>query len=79
MLWLKKLRNIKKNLSLTKRQDFKKWPEAKYKLVYFIAAYKNAEQLINLVKTIYRSNNLYYLNIDKKSPIVFIKKIKATF
>ena len=79
MLWLKKLRNIKKNLSLTKKQDFKKWPEAKYKLVYFIAAYKNAEQLINLVETIYRPNNLYYLNIDKKSPIVFYKKIKATF
>lgn len=45
------------------------------KIVYAIACHKNPEQVIRLMKAIYREDNLYFINIDKKSPPSFYEEI----
>ncbi len=45
------------------------------KLVYFIACHKNANQVLRLIKAIYRRDNLYFINIDKKSAVDFYQAL----
>lgn len=48
------------------------------KLVYFIACHKNPNQVLRLIRAIYRRDNLYFINIDKKSPADFYKEIVSS-
>lgn len=45
------------------------------KLAYFVACYKNPEQVLRLIKAIYHQDNLYFINIDEKSPDDFYETI----
>lgn len=45
------------------------------KLAYYIACYKNPEQVLRLIKAIYHKDNLFFINIDEKSPDDFYETI----
>lgn len=49
------------------------------KIAYFIGCHRNANQINRLMKLIYRTDNLYIINIDKKSPAEFYKAVISSF
>lgn len=51
------------------------------KIVYTIACYQSvtAKQVLRLIKAIYTEDNLYYINIDKKSTKKFYHSIRSGF
>lgn len=74
--WMaRKILGIKRKDSLIKiTPEFT--PSNNKRIVYSISCHKNAHQVIRLIKSIYREDNLYYLNLDTKSSTEFYRKIK---
>jgi len=48
------------------------------KIAYFIGCHNKANQFNRLMNAIYRPNNIYIINIDKKSPIEFYQTITSS-
>ena len=51
--------------------------EKDFPIAFSVLVFKDVEQVEMLLRAIYRPHNVYCIHIDKKSPIVFVRAIKA--